>query len=200
MNTAGKRYCRGIVGNALCVALCMALYAAVPMAQAQTVAATESVRQYEIPAGPLSTALSAWGAQSDRQLVFAPGLIAGKQGRGIYGRYGAEQALTQLLAGTGLAWERVDGQTYTLKQAPLPTDAERARIVIGDFTRLAWRRPITPAELDELMQLYASAVAEGESFPAGVKFALKAVLVSPYFLFRGEQAAPASPLSPLAQH
>ena len=127
MNTAGKRYCRGIVGNALCVALCMALYAAVPMAQAQTVAATESVRQYEIPAGPLYTALSALGAQSDRQLVFAPGLIAGKQARGIYGRYGAEQALTQLLAGTGLAWERVDGQTYTLKQAPLPTDANQKR-------------------------------------------------------------------------
>jgi hypothetical protein len=93
------------------------------------------------------------------------------------------------------ALARLTGRT-----PPLPTDAERARIVIGDFTRLAWRRPITPAELDELMQLYASAVAEGESFPAGVKFALKAVLVSPYFLFRGEQAAPASPLSPLAQH
>ena len=127
MNTTGKRYCRGIVGNALCVALCMALYAAVPMAQAQTAAATESVRQYDIPAGPLSTVLSAWGAQSDRQLVFAPDLVAGKQSRGVSGHYGAEQALTQLLAGTGLAWERVDGQTYTLKQAPLPTDANQKR-------------------------------------------------------------------------
>lgn len=124
MNTAGQRSCRGIVGNALCVALCMALYAAVPMAQAQTTAATESVRQYDIPAGSLSTELSAWGAQSDRQLVFAPDLIAGKQGRGISGRYGAEQALTQLLAGTGLAWERVNGQTYTVKRAP-PADANQ---------------------------------------------------------------------------
>jgi len=96
----------------------MALYAAMPMAQAQTTAATESVRQYDIPAGSLSTALSAWGAQSDRQLVFAPDLIAGKQSRRVSGHYGAEQALTQLLAGTGLAWERVDGQTYTIKRKP----------------------------------------------------------------------------------
>src|SRR6185312_7193485 len=118
MNRAGQRYCRGIVRNALCVALCMALYAAMPMAQAQTTAATESVRQYDIPAGSLSTALSAWGAQSDRQLVFAPDLIAGKQSRRVSGHYGAEQALTQLLAGTGLAWERVDGQTYTIKRKP----------------------------------------------------------------------------------
>jgi len=107
----------------------MALYAAMPMAQAQTAAATESVRQYDIPVGSLSTALSAWGAQSDRQLVFAPDLIAGKQSRGVSGHYGAEQALTQLLAGTGLAWERVDGQTYALKrgsQQPAGTDRKRA--------------------------------------------------------------------------
>jgi outer membrane receptor protein involved in Fe transport len=104
----------------MCVALCMALYAALPMAQAQTVAATESLRQYDIPAGPLSTALAAWGVQSDRQLVFAPGLVAGKQSRGVSGSHGAEQALTQLLAGTGLAWKRVNGQTYTLEHAPPP--------------------------------------------------------------------------------
>jgi outer membrane receptor protein involved in Fe transport len=105
----------------------MALYAALPMAQAQTAAATESIHQYDIPAGPLSTVLGAWGAQSDRQLVFAPGLVTGKQSRGVSGRYGAEQALTQLLVGTGLAWERVNGQTYTLKQA-LPPNVTRKHI------------------------------------------------------------------------
>lgn len=116
MNTPGHRFCRGTVRNTLCVALCVALYAVWPVAQAQAAAATESLRQYEIPTGPLSATLSAWGAQSDRQLVFAPDLIAGKQGRGISGRYNVEQALTQLLAGTGLTWERVDGQTYALKR------------------------------------------------------------------------------------
>ncbi|HXE08517.1 MAG TPA: TonB-dependent receptor, partial [Acidobacteriaceae bacterium] len=98
----------------------MALYVALPMAQAQTAAATESLRRYDISAGPLSAALAAWGVQSDRQLVFDPGLVAGKQSRGVSGRHGAEQALTQLLAGTGLAWKRINGQTYTLEHAPPP--------------------------------------------------------------------------------
>jgi hypothetical protein len=92
------------------------------------------------------------------------------------------------------ALARLTGRT-----SPPPTDAARARTIIGDFTRLAWRRPITSAELDELMQLYASAIAEGESFPAGVKFALKAVLVSPYFLFRGEQPLSGPANSPIAE-
>jgi iron complex outermembrane receptor protein len=97
------------------MALCMALYAALPPAQAQTAAVTESLRQYDVPAGALSTGLSAWGVQSDQQLVFAPELIAGKQSRGVFGRYGAEEALAKLLDGTGLRSERVNAQTYTLK-------------------------------------------------------------------------------------
>src|SRR5512146_1204911 len=127
MNTAGHPPRQGGVRSAMCVALCMTLYAALPLAQAQTAAATESLRQYDIPAGPLSAALAAWGVQSDRQLVFAPGLVAGKQSGGVSGRHGVEQALTQLLAGTGLAWKRFNGQTYTLEQAPPrpPVDAHQ---------------------------------------------------------------------------
>src|SRR6185437_11837426 len=79
---------------------------------------SESIRQYDIPAGPLSSALGAWGAQSDRQVVFAPDLVAGKQTGGASGQYGAEEALTQVLAGTGLTWKRVSGQTYALEKAP----------------------------------------------------------------------------------
>src|SRR3546814_4054362 len=75
----------------------------------------------------LSTALSAWGAQSDRQLVFAPDLISGKQSKGVSGRYGAEDALTQLLVGTGLTWERVNGQSIAIKRASAPAAEPRAK-------------------------------------------------------------------------
>lgn len=116
MNKAGSRCNKTIVRNILCAALCAALYAGMPVSHAQSTASGESLHQYDIPAGPLSGALGAWGAQSDRQVVFAPDLVAGKQTRGASGRYGAEQALTQVLAGTGLAWKRVDGQTYALER------------------------------------------------------------------------------------
>ncbi len=71
------------------------------------------------------------------------------------------------------------------KSSP-PAPAEQARTILAEFTHRAWRRPVAPAEVDALMQLYTSAAAEGASFDASVKFALQAVLVSPYFLFRGE--------------
>src|SRR5690348_16090558 len=123
MGTAGNPYRIGLVRNVLYAALCVALYANVPAAHAQSTASSESIRQYDIPAGSLSSALGAWGAQSDKQVVFAPDLVAGKQTRGLSGQYAAEQALTQLLAGTGLAWKRVNGQTYALETAPPPQPA-----------------------------------------------------------------------------
>jgi hypothetical protein len=72
------------------------------------------------------------------------------------------------------------------RKSPVPAPAAQARTIIADFTRRAWRRPVEPAEVDSLMKLYSSAAAEGGSFDASVKYALQAVLVSPYFLFRGE--------------
>jgi Protein of unknown function (DUF1587)/Protein of unknown function (DUF1595)/Planctomycete cytochrome C len=79
----------------------------------------------------------------------------------------------------------------TGRKPPVPPPAAQARAIIANFTRRAWRRPVTPAEVDALMRLYSSATAGGESFDASVKFALQAVLVSPYFLFRGEAPAKA---------
>ena len=67
----------------------------------------------------------------------------------------------------------------------------QAREIIATFAHRAWRRPIEPAEIDRLMQLYSLARQDGESFAAGVKLALKATLVSPHFLFVGASLADA---------
>lgn len=123
MSKANSRRCKGAVSNILCAALCAALYATAPVTYAQSVALSDAIRQYDIPASSLSSALGAWGAQSDRQVVFAPDLVTGKQSRGVSGQYSAEQALTQLLATTGLTWKRVNGQTYALEKAPPPKPA-----------------------------------------------------------------------------
>ncbi len=68
--------------------------------------------------------------------------------------------------------------------AAAPT-AVTARAVLADFARRAWRGPVAPAELDRLMRLYDLARTQGDSFAGGVKLAMKAVLVSPHFLFLG---------------
>ena len=76
---------------------------------------------------------------------------------------------------------------------PKPADPTvAARTILIGFTRRAWRRPVEPAEIDRLMGLYTTARQEGDGFEAGLKLALKAVLVSPHFLFVGDQALPAA--------
>jgi hypothetical protein len=71
-------------------------------------------------------------------------------------------------------------------QAVTPANKEeRARQIITHFAERAWRGPVDPAEVDKLMGLFALADKNGESFPVSVKLAMKAVLVSPHFLFRG---------------
>ncbi|MEO6436165.1 MAG: DUF1592 domain-containing protein [Tepidisphaeraceae bacterium] len=70
--------------------------------------------------------------------------------------------------------------------AAAPNDAVAAQAVLADFSRRAWRRPSQPQELDRLIKLFTLASEHGESFQGSVKHAMKAVLVSPSFLFRGE--------------
>lgn len=76
------------------------------------------------------------------------------------------------------------------KAPPPRAPAEIARSIVGDFARRAWRGPLQPAELDRLMKLYDVARADGDSFEAGVKLAMKAVLVSSKFLFIGQKRGP----------
>ncbi|MEA2736589.1 MAG: hypothetical protein QOE14_3040, partial [Humisphaera sp.] len=71
---------------------------------------------------------------------------------------------------------------YAATKNPGP---EEARALLENFTRHAWRRPPQTEEIDRLMKLYGFAQEHGEGFSGGVKHAMKAVLVSPSFLFRG---------------
>ncbi|MEO7413053.1 MAG: DUF1592 domain-containing protein, partial [Opitutaceae bacterium] len=76
-------------------------------------------------------------------------------------------------------------RTSEANQAP-----DAARAILADFARRAWRGPLQPGELDRLMKLYQVARSQGDGFQAGVKLAMKAVLVSPHFLFLGETRGP----------
>lgn len=64
--------------------------------------------------------------------------------------------------------------------------AVAARRNLAPLMRRAFRRPITDAEVDRYTRIVDAAVAKGESFPFGMRVALSAILVSPYFLFRIE--------------
>jgi hypothetical protein len=59
-----------------------------------------------------------------------------------------------------------------------------ARRVAEHFARRAFRRPAEAEEVERLLRLYDGAARRGEPFEAGVRLVLKAILVSPKFLFR----------------
>ena len=61
-----------------------------------------------------------------------------------------------------------------------------ARKSLTDFATRAFRRPVETAEVDALLGLFAEAEKRGDSFDDAIRFALRAVLISPHFLFRIE--------------
>jgi len=61
-----------------------------------------------------------------------------------------------------------------------------ARVIIENFARRAYRRPVRPDEVERLLALAERARREEDSFERGIQVALQAVLVSPHFLFRGD--------------
>jgi len=65
-----------------------------------------------------------------------------------------------------------------------------AQKILAHFGTRAFRRPVEPAEVDRLLRLYDAAARRGEPFESAVRYALKAVLISPSFLFRIEKEQP----------
>ena len=62
-----------------------------------------------------------------------------------------------------------------------------ARTIMSALARRAYRRPVTPSDVDELLTFYKEGRAEGATFDHGIELSLRALLVSPQFLFRIER-------------
>ncbi len=78
-------------------------------------------------------------------------------------------------------------------------EAACAKQIIARFAKKAWRRAVDDSELAPLYALLDVAKAQGDGFDAGVKLALRAVLLSPNFVYRSEADSPANkPLSDYA--
>ncbi|WP_350283295.1 TonB-dependent receptor [Nitrosomonas sp.] len=82
----------------------------------QQSASRSATAAYHIPAGPLGTALSRFACESGLLLSSDANLTAGKQTAGLRGEYTVEQALKQLLAGTGLQPRFSDNGAVTLER------------------------------------------------------------------------------------
>ena len=72
-----------------------------------------------------------------------------------------------------------------------------ARELLTRFAARAYRRPVSADEVNRLTRFYLLARDNGDTFNAAVRLAVQAALVSPFFLFRVELDATASPDAPV---
>src|SRR5262249_38523812 len=61
-----------------------------------------------------------------------------------------------------------------------------ARTIISTLVKHAFRRPVTPADLELLNDFYLTGRKEGASFDQGIQAALQRILADPEFVYRQE--------------
>lgn len=71
-------------------------------------------RYFDIPAQPMDAALIEFSEQADIQLMIATELVENLKSKGVRGRYLPEDALTTLIAGTGLTFHAVGENTIAV--------------------------------------------------------------------------------------
>ncbi|WP_339525060.1 TonB-dependent receptor [Pseudomonas sp. EL_65y_Pfl2_R96] len=81
--------------------------------------AEDSVRRnYQVPAGSLSDALTRFAGLSGVNLSVDPALVGGRASPGLSGEYAVEEGFARLLRGSGLQLQPVGEQAYILTPAP----------------------------------------------------------------------------------
>jgi len=111
----------GLLHHALmsCSALAMLvgpLHASAATTAEQTQIQARQV-QLDLPAQPLDQALTSFADQAGLHLLYTTGDAAGVASPAMHGSYSVEQALQQLLAGSGMSWHFGDARTVTLRKA-----------------------------------------------------------------------------------
>lgn len=114
----------------------------------------------------------------------------------------ADEVLDQVISADDSP--RPDLQRRILGEAPASGDEARetAREIAASLTKKAYRRPASDAELKVLVDVFDLAQENELSYPASLRLMLKAMLVSPQFLFitPAEGLDPEAEIVPLDDH
>ncbi len=109
------------------VIVVLAGLASIQAAQAQT-------KDFNVPAQSATTGIPEFARQAGIQILVSEPLVRGKRISAVTGSHTVEDALRQLLKGTGLIATSKDGATYTLAPPSLPKSLNSAEDVNPDVT------------------------------------------------------------------
>ncbi|MFO0881760.1 MAG: DUF1592 domain-containing protein [Gemmataceae bacterium] len=85
------------------------------------------------------------------------------------------------------AWKKPDLRKRMMPRQPSAGNRTAMQENLKEFAGRAWRRPVSDDEVKRLMRFIFLAREQGDGPDVGARMALKAVLISPYFLFRIEE-------------
>ncbi|MFL2545103.1 MAG: DUF1592 domain-containing protein [Longimicrobiales bacterium] len=88
---------------------------------------------------------------------------------------------------TGVSETSSRQSIFTCRPTTFQEEVGCARDIVTRLSSEAYRRPVSEAEVSDLMSFYKEGAQEG-GFERGVRLALQAMLASPYFVFRFEEA------------
>jgi cytochrome c553 len=111
----------------------------------------------------------------------------------------ANEVVNQVLAPDGAPQTEVQKRLFGERPAPGADPRAAARTVARQLARQAYRRPASEAEVEVLLDVFDLALANDLEYPAALRLMLKAVLVSPQFLFitPATEAEPGKTIVPL---
>ena len=113
------------VGNSRAVALGYARHAEAAVTAADSQGQNRSqVLRFDIPPGTLETVLGAFQSLTGLRVIIPNDAMRGLASPGVSGAYTSEQALKQLLAGTGVAYRYTGTETVTLEIQAAPESVE----------------------------------------------------------------------------
>jgi mono/diheme cytochrome c family protein len=95
----------------------------------------------------------------------------------------ANSVLDQVFAKTGQPPNKAEQRIFTAKPGNGVDERAAAQKIAKDLARRAYRRPVSAAELDVLLSAFDLGKKHGRDFQESVRLVVKAVLVSPQFIF-----------------
>lgn len=127
----------------------------------QASGSSEEILVFDIPAQSLDFGLTALADQANLEIFYSSDQVAGRRTEGLSGRHTPEAALDLLLAGSGITYRFLDGNTVTLELAaetqsggdanvqlePVVVSATRTATPISELTRSV--TVVTREEIDQ---------------------------------------------------
>lgn len=109
------------------------------------IAQAEEARSFAIDAQPLTAALDAFSDQTGLSFAYTTSQLEGVDSNGVTGRFTPREALTQLLAGTGVAFRFTGSETVSLNRTVVEESGEEGLRRLGPVTVTATRveRPVS---------------------------------------------------------